>query len=282
MITKLEVFSSQPDAPELPLGGFAPNDDPIQLRNIDGLGPVKADIVSTPFATGRGELYQGGTTGKRNIVLTLGLNPDWAEQTMAALRQMLYRYFIPEQWCKLRFFSHELPTVDIEGYVESFEPNIFSEDPEVQISVICPKPDFIDVDATMYSGVVDDGTLELEFDYAGTVSTGFEIRIDPTVDNAAYTGGITITTIAQLVPQVFEITPVTIDTTKHFKMSSVHSQKRVYNVAEADGALTNLLVFVTPESVWPELKPGQNVLSVACAENDQAWTMAYYNRYGGL
>lgn len=282
MITKLEVFSSQPGAPELPLGGFMPNDDPVQLRNIDGLGPVKAELTSTPFASGRGELYQGGFTGKRNIVISLGLNPNWENQTMATLRQLLYRYFLPEEWCKLRFYSQELPPVDIEGYVESFEPNIFSEDPEVQISVICHKPDFVEVDATIYEGTVDDGTLELEFDYSGTVPTGFELRVDRTVDNPSYTGAVKITHTAQLQPQVFEITPVTIDTTKYFKLSTVRSKKRVYNVSVADGYLTNLLAWVTDVSVWPEIKPGQNLFSIQASEFGQVWTLAYFNRYGGL
>ena len=282
MITKLEVFSSQPGAPELPLGGFMPNDDPVQIKEIAGLGPVKADITSTPFATGRGELYQGSSTGKRNIVMTLVLNPDWANQSMAALRQLLYRYLMPEAWTKLRFYSQELPTVDIEGYVESFEPNMFSQDPEIQISIICPKPDFIEAYATSIEGVVDDGTNEMVFDYGGSISTGFELRVDRTVDNPSYTGSLLITLIAELVPQIFEVNPVTIDTSKYFKLSTVRNMKRVQSVAYADGALTNLLAAMTGGSVWPELKPGENVFSVAGAETGQAWTFAYFNRYGGL
>ena len=53
------------------------SDDPIHIRDITGLGPVKAEIATTPFATSDGELFQGSTVGKRNIVMTLGFNPDW-------------------------------------------------------------------------------------------------------------------------------------------------------------------------------------------------------------
>jgi hypothetical protein len=77
-------------------------------------------------------------------VLTLGLNPNWVDQTVASLRRVLYRYLMPEAWTKLRFFSDDMPTVDIEGYVESFDPNMFTQDPEIQVSIICPKPDFIE------------------------------------------------------------------------------------------------------------------------------------------
>jgi hypothetical protein len=257
--------------------------DPVFIRDIDGIGPVKADIATTPFASGRGELYQGSTTPNRNIVLTLGFNPDWdGQQTMASLRQILYRYLMPQNWTKLRFFSQELPDVDIEGYVESFDPNIFSQDPEIQVSIICPKPDFIEADATTYNGVVDDGTLEFVFDYAGTIDTGYELRIDTTVDKPSYTGDITLTHTAFAEDQVFEATPVTVDGSKYFLMSSVRNSKRVSNVYKADGTIDNLLARMTTDSVWPELRPGENIFRAAAAETGLAWTMAYYNRYGGL
>jgi hypothetical protein len=283
VITKVEVFSMQPDAPVLPLGGLMPNDDPVQIKGITGLGPVKSNIATTPFASGRGTLYQGSTVPERNIVFTLGFNPDWeGQQTIASLRHLLYRYLMTEYWTKLRFFSQELPDVDIEGYVESFEDNMFSEDPEVQVSIICPKPDFIEADATIFTGVVDDGTLEEVFEYAGTIKTGFELRIDGTPDNPAYTGGFTIKLTSYGEEQNFIITPVTVDGTRYFKLSTVRNAKRAQSVSKADGSLTNLLSGMSDDSVWPDLKPGENVLSVAAAETGQAWTMAYFNRYGGL
>lgn len=279
----MEAYSQWASAPELPLGGFMPSDDPVQVRDIQGIGPVKADITSTQSATGRGELPQGVSTGKRNIVLTLGLNPNWQDQTISSLRRLLYAYFMPEQWCKLRFFSDDMPTVDIEGDVESFEPNIFSQDPEIQISILCLKPDFIDVDSTIYTGVTDDGSTELEFEYTGTVATGIELQVSRTVAVPSYTGLITITLQSPDV-QIFAIDPVTIDTLKYFKLNSTKGMRRVQNVAVADGAVTNLLDRMADDAVWPELKPGQNVISVAAAiaGRGQAWTLAYYNRFGGL
>lgn len=260
-----------------------PNDDPVQIKNIDGLGPVKAEITSTPYATGRGELPQGSSVGKRNIVLTLGYNPDWAaEQTMSSLRQILYRYFMPQQWTKLRFFSQELPTVDIEGEVESFEPNIFSQDPEVLISILCHKPDFVEPDVTLLTGVVDDGTIETVFDYIGTVATGFELRIDKTDTNPAYTGDIEIVVKSPVDPQTFEAANVTVDAAKYFKLSTVRNAKRVSSIGVATGDVTNLLSSMSDLSVWPQLEPGENVVSVGALENGQAWKLAYFNRFGGL
>ena len=282
VITKMEAYSQWASAPELPLGGFMPSDDPIQVRNIDGIGPVKADITTTEYASGRGALLNGTSTGQRNIVLTLGLNPDWTSQSMSSLREMLYAYFMPEQWTKLRFFRDDYPPADIEGWVESFEPNIFSQDPEIQVSIICPKPDFVEADATILTGTVDDGSTENVFNYVGNVATGFELKVESSAAKAAYTGNLVVITKSPTLPQTFEVDGVTVDATKYFKLSSVQNGKQCMNVAEADGALTNLLELMTDESVWPMLNPGENSVTIAAASPGQTWTLAYFNRFGGL
>jgi hypothetical protein len=258
--------------------------DPVQVRDIDGLGPVKADITTEPFATGDGELLSGDpTVGKRNIVLKLGLNPNWVDQTMSSLRRQLYRYLLPKTWVKLRFFSDDMPTVDIEGWVETFDPNMFSQDPEIQCSIICPKPDFIEPDATIYTGVVDDGTAELEFEYTGSVDTGFEVRVQHSVTNVAYTGALHISMQREPeIAQVFTVDPVTIDATKHLKLSTIRNAKRIQNVDNSDGVTTNLLMHMTDDSVWPKIQAGTNLFKVSSAENGQDWTLAFFNRYGGL
>jgi hypothetical protein len=282
VITKVEVFGVH-RAPALSLGGFMPSDDPVNIHNIEGLGPVKAEIATTPSGTARGETYQGSSTGKRNIVLTLGLSPNWSTQTMSSLRNLLYAYFMTQQWCKLRFYSDELPTTDIEGYVESFDPNMFSQDPEIQVSIINEKPDFIEIDATIYKGTVDLGGEDgiwLEVDYEGTVSSGLEIRVDRSVDNPAYSGPITISVENFKGVQTIVVDPVTIDTVKSFKMSSVHGQKRVQNETIEAGLITNLIKNMS--GVWPELQPGENLINVKALEAGQTWTLAYFNRFGGL
>lgn len=257
-----------------------PSDDPVNIRDIQGLGPVKAEITTTPSGTSRGETYQGSSTGKRNIVLTLGLSPNWATQTMSSLRQLLYAYFMTEQWCKLRFFSDELPTTDIEGHVEAFEPNIFSEDPEIQISIINERPDFIDIDASIYRGVVDDGTNQQVINYEGSVSTGFELRVDRTIAKPTYSGPVTVRVENAKGVQTIEVSSVTIDTTKSYKMSSVQGLKRIQTESIIDGEVINLLKSKSGE--WPELQPGENLVSIAASEPGQAWTLAYFNRFGGL
>lgn len=279
MITKVEVHGVR-KAPTLSLGGFMPSDDPVHIRDITGLGPVTANITTAPSGTSRGETKQGSSVGKRNIVLTLGLNPNWAVQTVSALRQILYAYLMTENWVKLRFYSDDLPTLDIEGTVESFEPNIFAQDPEYQISIINERPDFIEIDATILRGVVDDGSTQMEVGYEGNVSSGVELRVDRSVARPAYSGPITISIENFKGVQSITVDPVTIDTTKSFKMSSVQGQKRVQSESLVDNSIINLLR--NKYGVWPELQPGENLISVSGFLPGQNWTLAYFNRFGGL
>lgn len=279
MITKVEVHGVR-KAPTLSLGGFMPSDDPVHIRDIGGLGPVNSEITTTPSGTSRGETKQGSSVGKRNIVLTLGLNPDWAVQTVSGLRQILYAYFMTDNWVKLRFFSDEMPVTDIEGTVESFEPNIFAQDPEYQISIINERPDFIEIDATIIRGAVDDGTTWTEVAYEGTVSSGLELRVDRSVELPAYSGPVTISVENFKGVQAIVVDPVTIDTTKSYKMSSVRGQKRVQNESLVDEEVINLLKNMS--GVWPELQPGENLINVSGFLPGQTWTLAYFNRFGGL
>jgi len=279
VITKVEVYSAR-RSPTLSLGGFMPSDDPVVIRNVDGLGPVKSEITTTPSGVSRGETFQGSSTGKRNIVLTLGLNPDWSTQTMSSLRQLLYAYLMPEQWCKLRINSDELPTTDIEGYVESFEPNMFSQDPEIQVSIINPKPDFIEIDATIFKGTVDDGSNQHVINYVGTISAGFEVRIDRTAALVSYSGPLTIKVENSSGIQTITVNPVLVNTVQSYKMSSVQGKKRVQAETIIDGTITNLLK--NKSGVWPELQPGENLISISADLPGQTWTLAYFTRFGGM
>jgi hypothetical protein len=151
MLTKVEVIGASAGMLTLLLGG--PNQSPIQIRDISGLEPVKAEITTVP-SNKDGDLFQNARLGKRNIVFKLGLDPNWVNQTMSTLRHMLYTHFPPKTWRTLKFYSDDMPTVEVGGYIESNEPNMFSQDPEIQISIICPKPKFVGLNGiTEYAGL---------------------------------------------------------------------------------------------------------------------------------
>lgn len=104
------------------------------VEKIDGLGPVKANILTTEVATTDGSQYNSSRATSRNIVLRLRflMNP-----TVEDIRQETYRYFPLKHRIKLEFETTNR-TSEVYGYVESNEPQIFEENEYSVISVICP------------------------------------------------------------------------------------------------------------------------------------------------
>jgi len=281
VLTKLEVFGLRSLVPTLPLleDGDA-GSDPIQVIGIDGLGPVKAAITTAPFGAFDGEAYVGASVGKRNIVLTIGLHPDWAIQTIEELRQLLYNYFMPKLLVQLRFSSTGFPTVKIEGYVESVEPNIFVKSPTMVVSIICPSPDFVAMDPTVWTGITSDGTDWDTIDYIGSVPTGINLKISQTVGSPGE-DSIQVSLTGQYAPQIFA-TRGNIVPDIRWEMNSVPGQKYIRSVSLLSGAVQNFLNDLAPDASWPTLYPGENKLSVITPLTGQNWELSYYSRFGGL
>jgi hypothetical protein len=286
LITKMEVFSQLHGAPALPLGDFdslPPNDAPLQIRHIDGLGPVKADISSAPMALTRGVFFQGSSTGQRNIVLTLGLAPKFSEgQTLGTLRQQVYRYFMPELGATLKFYSPDISdsSVHIDGFVESVEPNIFSQDPEMQVSLLCPRPDFIS-DEEILMGPFPASDYDTEIEYVGSVSNGFN-SVEIHNPYSYYTGQIEVSSVNGTFNQDLKIQGAKIDPGRYVHFSTVPTRRRVQSISETTGVVTSIMGHVTKDSGWPELQPGTNIVKIMADSTGPEWTLSYFNRYGGL
>lgn len=281
MLTRVEVQSSTASLTEiLNLSIDEATTDAIRLLNIEGLGPVKADINTTPFGSFDGEQFNGASVGKRNIVLTLGLNPNWEDQSMASLRAILYQYFMPKLGVFMSFVSTHLPRVGILGYVESFEPNMFSKDPEIQISLLCPQPNFVAADPVVVTGTVGIAPVTAtEIDYEGTVETGFLLVVSPSGGNPSYTGNVAIRNVCRS-NDLFQVT-ATIDADSQLHLSTVQGEKYV-RAMDGEVFLSNLLPYTSVELVWMPLYPGTNDFSVASAETGQTWELTYTPQYGGI
>ena len=286
MLTQVEVVSAFNALLELPLSADLIRDNPFQIKDISGIGPVKANINTTPFASSKGEYFSGSSSTKRNIVLTVGCNPNWEDLSMSNLRtDVLYQYFMPEQEIFLRFISTHMPNVIIHGYVESCEVNPFSKDPELQVSVICPQPDFVASLATLVTGATSDGTFAnlTEIEYEGNVPTGFDLSITSSVALAAYTGPFLVKNILNILgtQETLEIQPSTlVDSTHTLEIGTVDGNKYVRKLVS--GSYTSILSMLTAASVWPKLRNGDNRFGVQTSVSGLTWQMYYFARYGGI
>jgi len=260
--------------------GGRPETDLIQIRNINGLDPVKAAVNTSPLGSVDGESYVGSNVPKRNIVLTLHPNPDWELWTYEKLRRLLYQYFMPKRATRLVLLSDDMIPVEISGVVESCDVNIFSKDPELLVSVICPDPYFTAVDPVVLTGQSGDDPEPTIIDYKGNVDTGIRVKVTASTDPSPTDIGIQLGD-----PRVtFFAVEAGIDDTNYFEMSSLAMQKYVQNVNIGTGVITNLLskIHIQEGSLWPTLQPGENEFSVITDIGAHDWELTYFERFGGL
>lgn len=275
MLTQVDVYGTYESIPPLELPLFGADEEVIQVKGVDGLGPVKANISSSPYGVVSGEAITGTSVGKRNVVLSLGLNPDWETQTIDELRKLLYKYFMPEADVTLRFTTTHLPLCQIDGVVESLEPNIFAKDPEIQVSVICPRPDFTALDQTVLTGVVtDDDTDLVEIDYVGSAKTGLHILVESSPARGAYTGEVRLVFNSGS----FVLEDLSIDDLHSLELNSVPGFKYI---REPEGSV-NLLGRVQNGYTWPVLQAGINQFAVVADLPGQVWSLSYFAKFGGL
>ena len=116
------------------------NESNFQLINIEGLNPPNAQINLSTIAGLDGARFNSSKLEVRNIVIYIKLNGD-----VEFNRIMLYKYFSTKEWCKF-YYKNGLRDVFIECYAESVDVTPFSNNEIMQISLVCPKPYFKDME----------------------------------------------------------------------------------------------------------------------------------------
>lgn len=131
-----------------------PEESGFLVKSITGLGAGSATINMTEVATNDGAYFNSARLSSRNIVLSLIFL--W-KPTIEDVRQLSYKYFPIKKKVTL-LFETDNRLAEIEGYVETNEPNIFSNQEGSDISIICPNPFFYSggpdgTNVTIFSGV---------------------------------------------------------------------------------------------------------------------------------
>ena len=141
-------------------------DEPVyQVVSIQGLNPPPAQINTTNIVNMDGSRYNSAKLLTRNLVITIRINGE-VEQN----RLRLYRYFKTKEWCTF-YYKNDSVDVNIAGYVESVECDLFSRSEMAQISILCPFPYFRSVSQI----VADSSTVFSTFVFP------FSINIDDPV-----------------------------------------------------------------------------------------------------
>lgn len=138
------------------LSGFA-------VTSVTGLGPGKATINTTEMSITDGGSFNSSRLPSRNIVISLKYL--W-KNSIEDARQRSYKYFPIKKKVTL-LIETDNRKAEIEGYVESNDPTIFSKSEGSDISIICPNPFFYSAGKDGVQTTAFNGTTPLfEFPFA--------------------------------------------------------------------------------------------------------------------
>lgn len=275
MLTKVEVRTDQGALLTLPLQDISQG---LIVEDIQGLDPVKATIVSSSFAQLDGEQYQSARREKRNLVIKLALEPDFAVNSVQGLRTLLYQFFMPKSRVRLRFFSTDQPTVDIEGRIETFVAPKFTAEPTATISILCFNPDFFTPDLVVVNGNTVSTATETTHQYNGSVETGFLFKLLPNRNISEFTIYHRPSDDSLRALEFQSPTPMIAGDI--LAISTQPGNK--YATLTRAGVGTSILYGISPQSNWINLFPGSNKLRVYTEGAPVPYSIEYTTKYGGL
>lgn len=315
MIRKIVVRNPKDELLELILSN--PDKSGINIMNITGITPIGADIFITPFASIDGGIFSGARVPSRNIVFTLGMlnNPKDAENS----RHKVYNFFRIKDPVNLVFHTDER-ILQIDGYVESVDGEIFSEQETLTVSIICVNPwfrsisysnkgfsgvtslfefpfhsdtFFRDLDISMYrtkpEHFLEFGNISIDtrtdIFYDGDIKVGFNINMSFLGDNFHNIYIYNMDTRERLdlyTDQIESITGSPLTTGDEIHISTVSGNKSVYLLR--NGEYTNVISMVDKNATWFQLTKGNNVLAFSSdyGVDNIVMTVTFENAYGGI
>lgn len=139
MVKTFTITNYLGDSIKLEMG--RPEKSGFLVKSVSGLGPSKANIITTEVSTNDGSLFNSARLNQRNIVFEFIFVETINGESIEDVRQKSYKYFPLKKNLDL-LIETDNRIVKTTGYVESNEPNIFSSQEGSQISIICPDPHF--------------------------------------------------------------------------------------------------------------------------------------------
>lgn len=280
-----------------------PEKSGLIVKDITGLGPSKANINAQELATMDGSIFSSARVENRNIVLTLAMMFD---PLVEDARHRTYRYFPLKKMVTLTFET-DYRISEISGYVESNEPNIFSDAEETQISIICTDPYFREpsLSSSAFFGAdplfefpfENDSVTEplllmgeiredsrVTFEYGGDVDTGMLITVHTLKDarNITIYNVETRESMAINTDKIKDLTGMAFHSGDDIEISTYQGNKYVRLVRE--GHYTNIISAVNKDADWLRLSVGYNTFDYQAEEGvkDIVVTFTYRNAFGGI
>ena len=277
----------------------------IAITGIDGIGASKATVNTREGASFDGSLFNSAKLDERNIVLNLQIVGVDVEE----IRNKIYRLCTPKKQITVTIKT-DLKTCAIDGIVESCEPDIFSQNETVQVSIICPQPLFRRVDANGKQTESFSSLISLfEFPFEGS----FEVdninlgEIEKFISKTVYYNGEEdtgmIINVHALAPvsllEIYNINTrekISIDMNKleQFTGSGLKTGDDIiintnrgnrYIHLLREGKTYNILSCANKDLSWFQLKKGDNIFTYITNDEESFklyLTMSYEEKYIGV
>lgn len=306
MIKSVTVTNFKGESLKLTLA--KPEESGIIVQSISGLGPPKATINSTTLATADGSIFNSARHSDRQIIFNLIMM--WTPQIEDS-RQKIYKYFPVKKRLKI-LVETDNRLLETEGYVDSNDPDIFSEQESTSISVTCTDPYFYENKdgQTIFSGVkplfefpFSGGIVPKETDwddpiefgeilldtraiiyYDGDIDMGVRITIHAmgSAENITLFNPDTREQFKIITSKIATITGKIFNTGDDIIISTVKGNKYVQLLR--NGVYTNIIGAVDKNSDWFQLTSGDNIFGFIAdsGENNLMVTFDYRKAYGGI
>ena len=286
MLTNIVVVAP-PGAywPDFHMPLYADPDHPFFIKDVTGLEPVDAEINSRGYGILDGDFYVGSRVGKRTIVISAALNTVLGAGSVAQARDLFYGHLRPKFEATLRFEFSDRDPVTIFGIVESNGHNRFVQDPELQVSFICPKPNFLEAVQEVEGETGETDPTAVHAPYHGTAGGGWILEIEAFEET--YNGDIFIE--RKVGPDgaysIMEFNDVNIPMGWKFHVNTHQGQKKVQNrdMSDEEDPTFQLHTMKDP-SYWMMLFAADYYFRVRTPGSPFAltWTMRYFNQFAGV
>ena len=289
MIKTVTITNPNGEEVTIELGEVEPQSG-LFITEIEGLGPPKADINMTSLAAKDGGLYNSSRANGRNIVMHVRFIKA---SSVEEVRLLTYKYFPLKKRIKFHVET-ENRIAETEGYIESNEPDIFSQEESATISIVCESAWFRDastngIEIIDFSDIVslfefefeddDDESPTIEFSsiepkreniitYDGDADTGFIMRIfiGGTVVNPSIYNIETLETIKINTDKAAAIVGSAITAGDEIRINSVATEKSITLIRA--GRSYNILNALDINASWLVLHEGDNIFSYTADQGE--------------
>lgn len=244
---------------DLPIIG-ADASGPFVLKSADGLGPPDI-VVSIGQTTQEGGIYQGRKAQNRQVVMLVGLQPEWEiGQSSEDLRTTLYGLLTPKfgELIQMECWNDNVLVAKAEGQFSKFEAAIFSKDPAVQLTLDCTHP-YLQSPSLLFQNPaegVSGGKTWFDVENVGTAPSGFMMSVQFT---NTFTGAVTINDNGGPTGEYFSVNRAWTAGDKLI-LDTRPGQRGVWRTPSGSSAVQSILGDMDIFSTWLQLYNGTNRL----------------------